>query len=97
MRIIGGLLGILLDVFGMICNAYSMVVIAACLITWVNPDPYNPIVRFLRGLTEPVFQRIRRALPFVVVSGLDLSPVVLLIAIQVIYRLVHGFVVMLVS
>jgi len=61
---------------------YTWVVIAAVLITWVNPDPWNPIVRFLRRLTEPVFARIRRWLPFVVIGGLDLSPLVLLIAIQ---------------
>jgi len=61
---------------------YTWVVIAAVLITWVNPDPWNPIVRFLRRVTEPVFARIRRWLPFVVIGGLDLSPLVLLIAIQ---------------
>jgi YggT family protein len=61
---------------------YTWVVIAAVLITWVNPDPWNPFVRFLRRVTEPVFARIRRWLPFVVIGGLDLSPLVLLIAIQ---------------
>ncbi len=92
MGVIGDLLGILLDVFSMICNVYSLVVIVACLITWVNPDPYNPIVRILRGLTDPVLQRIRRVFPFLVVSGFDLSPVVLLIVIRVIERLVYRLV-----
>ena len=57
------------------------VVIISALLTWVNPDPYNPIVRTLRNLTEPVFWRIRRWMPFLNVGGLDLSPVVVLLAI----------------
>jgi YggT family protein len=67
---------------------YTWVVIAAVLVTWVNPDPWNPIVRFLRKVTEPVFARIRRWLPFVVIGGLDLSPLVLLLAIQLVDRVV---------
>jgi YggT family protein len=61
---------------------YSWIVLIAVLLTWVNPDPYNPIVRFLRGVTEPVFYQIRRRVP-VVFGGWDLSPIVVLIAIQV--------------
>ena len=53
---------------------YSMVMLVAVLLTWVNPDPYNPIVRFLRAATEPVFGWIRRRLPFAVLGMLDLSP-----------------------
>ena len=63
---------------------YSVVVLVACLITWVNPDPYNPIVRTLNILTEPVFYRIRKWMPFVFVGGLDLSPLVLIVAIQLV-------------
>jgi YggT family protein len=65
-------------------TVYSFVVIVACLLSWVNPDPYNPIVRILRNLTEPLLWRIRKYLPFTYVSGLDLSPVVLLIGIQLV-------------
>lgn len=61
---------------------YFWIVIISALLSWVNPDPYNPIVRFLRSLTEPVFYRIRKLLPFTMVGGLDLSPVVLLLGIQ---------------
>ncbi len=70
------------DIFHFVLHAYSMVVLVAVLLTWVNPDPYNPIVRFLRGVTEPVLYRIRRAMPFVVISGIDLSPIVLLLALH---------------
>lgn len=63
---------------------YWWIVIISVLLTWVNPDPYNPIVRFLRGVTEPVFHQVRRRLPFVVISGIDLSPIVVLLGIQVV-------------
>ncbi|MFW5730089.1 MAG: YggT family protein [Desulfonatronovibrionaceae bacterium] len=63
-------------------SLYFWIVIISALLSWVNPDPYNPIVRILRNLTEPVFYRIRRWIPFVTFSGIDLSPVVLLIGIQ---------------
>ena len=49
------------------------VIIARALISWVNPDPYNPIVRFLYNITEPVLAWLRQRLPLVY-SGLDLSP-----------------------
>lgn len=78
---------------------YTLVVIAAVLIGWVNPDPWNPIVRFLRKATEPAFARIRRWIPFVIIGGLDLSPLVLLVALRIadrvinetLWRLARGF------
>ena len=54
----------------------------------MRPDPYNPIVRTLRLLTEPVFYRVRKWLPFTYTSGLDFSPVVVLLAIELINRIV---------
>ena len=45
-------------------TVYIYVVIARALISWVNPDPYNPIVRFLHSVTDPVLYRLRRMLPF---------------------------------
>ena len=69
---------------------YSFVVIAACLISWVNPDPYNPIVRFLYRATHPAFDLIKRYLPFTVISGFDLSPIVLLLAIQFANQVIVG-------
>ncbi len=77
-------------VLGIVLNAYLWVVIISALLSWVNPDPYNPIVRFLRNLTEPVFYKIRSTLPFVVVGGMDLSPIVVLLAIKVCEIVVVG-------
>ena len=61
---------------------YMWVVIISALMSWVNPDPYNPIVRTLRSLTEPVFYKIRQWIPFVVIGGIDLSPIAVLLLIQ---------------
>ena len=57
-----------------------MIIIARALLSWVNPDPYNPIVRFLYNVTEPVLAWLRQRLPLVY-SGLDLSPLLVLLAI----------------
>ncbi len=56
------------------------IVIISALISWVNPDPYNPIIRFLYSVTEPVFSAVRRVLPFPVV-GIDFSPIIVLLII----------------
>lgn len=69
------------NILDTVLNLYSWIVIISALLSWVNPDPYNPIVRFLRGVTEPVFYRVRRLLPFTYVSGVDLSPIVVLLAV----------------
>lgn len=61
---------------------YMCIVIGSAILSFVNPDPYNPIVRFLRNATEPIFLYIRRYLPFVVIGGLDLSPIVVILAIK---------------
>jgi YggT family protein len=60
--------------------AYFWIVIARAVLSWVNPDPFNPIVRFLYRVTEPVLRPIRRRLP-TVGMGLDLSPMLVILAI----------------
>jgi YggT family protein len=59
-------------------TAYIWIIIARALISWVSPDPYNPIVRFLYRVTEPVLRPIRYRLP-TLSMGLDLSPLVLIL------------------
>ena len=59
---------------------YLYIIIARAIISWVNPDPYNPIVRFLNAITEPVLFRIRRRLPLFF-GGMDFSPIVVILAI----------------
>jgi len=70
-------------VLGVVLNIYMWVIIIRALISWVNPDPYNPIVQFLTRVTEPVLRPLRKLVPAGKL-GIDLSP---LIAILIIYFL----------
>lgn len=58
---------------------YTFIIIAAAVLSWVNPDPLNPIVQILRKVTEPIMDKLRPYVPLV--GGLDLTPVVLIMAI----------------
>ena len=60
-------------------QAYFWIIIARAILSWVNPDPFNPIVRLLYRVTEPVLRPIRRRLPTYQI-GLDLSPMILILA-----------------
>src|SRR5437868_11665764 len=63
-----------------VLQLYSWIIIARVVISWVNADPYNPIVRAIYNVTEPVLYRIRRAIP-VFGGGIDFSPIVVFIGI----------------
>ncbi len=63
---------------------YMWIIIIRAVISWVNPDPWNPIVQILHRLTDPVLLTIRRRIPFAIAGGMDLSPI---IAILIIYFL----------
>ena len=77
-----------------VINVYIWVIIAAALISWVRPDPYNQIVQLLYRLTEPVYERLRRLVP-TIVRGVDLAPIIVLLALQFtdlfFVRLLHEF------
>ena len=60
---------------------YTFVLFVAVLVSWVHPDPFNPIVRILRMATEPLLEWVRRHLPFTMVGMVDLSPMVLFLLI----------------
>lgn len=64
-----------------ILTIYFWIVIIAALLTWIEPNPYNPIVRFLYSVTEPVFDWIREHLP-VFFGGIDFSPIIVIIVIE---------------
>ncbi|MEA1879446.1 MAG: YggT family protein [Campylobacterota bacterium] len=65
-----------------VINLYIWIVIIASLLSFVRPDPHNPIVQALNRLTDPVLSFIREKMPFVVLSGIDLSPVVVVLGLQ---------------
>jgi YggT family protein len=74
------LLVALAQVLNLGLTIYMWLIIARALLSWVNPDPYNPIVQFLVKVTEPVLAWLRQRLPLVY-SGLDLTPLLVLLAI----------------
>jgi YggT family protein len=73
----------LYEVVNLVFQIYIFIVIARALVSWVNPDPYNPIVRFLHNATDPVLERMKRVLPLQF-SGIDLSPIALLLLLSVV-------------
>jgi len=66
-------------VLDMILFLAMIIVIARAVLSWVSPDPYNPIVRIINQLSEPLLFPIRRRVPYL--GGMDLSPIILLIII----------------
>jgi len=85
MFILANLLIALAQVVDYLLTAYMWIVIARAIISWVNADSYNPIVRFLYSVTDPVLYRIRRALP-VCAGGIDFSPIIVFVAIIFLQR-----------
>jgi YggT family protein len=79
MFVIANLLSAAAYILNILLTIYMWVVIASALISWVNPDPYNPIVRFLHRATEPVLHPIRRTLG--TAGGIDFSPMIVILAI----------------
>jgi len=85
MFILANLVEALTAVVIMLLTLYMWIVIARAVISWVNPDPHNPIVRFLYSVTEPVLYRLRRALPLYA-GGIDFSPILVFVVILFLQR-----------
>jgi YggT family protein len=84
----GNLILALANLLHLVLQAYFWIIIARAVLSWVNPDPFNPIVRFLYRVTEPVLRPIRYRLP-TLSMGIDLSPMVVILIIY----LLDGFLV----
>jgi YggT family protein len=89
MFVIGNFLYALAVVVDYALTIYLWVVIARAVLSWVSPDPYNPIVRFIHKVTEPVLYRIRRLLPFDL-GGIDISPIIVLLAVIFLQKFLVG-------
>jgi YggT family protein len=79
MFVFGNLLMAIASILDIVLSIYMWIVIIAALLSWVNPDPYNPIVRFLHAVTEPVLRPIRRRIGYGL--GVDFSPMVVILGI----------------
>jgi len=80
MFIFGNLFHAVAFILDSLLSIYMWIIIISALISWVNPDPYNPIVRFLHSVTEPVLRPIRRKLGFSM--GIDISPMIVILVIM---------------
>jgi YggT family protein len=85
MFVLGNLLDAIARVLDLAIWAYGWIIVARAVVSWVNADPWNPIVQFLRRATEPVLAPIRRWLPGWRL-GVDLSPIVAILALYFIER-----------
>jgi YggT family protein len=85
MFILANFLEALAQVLYYLLEIYMWIVVARAVISWVSPDPYNPIVRFLYSATEPVLYRLRRALPLYA-GTIDFSPIIVFVAIIFLQR-----------
>jgi len=79
---IGGIVSGLGGIVHSLINVYIWIVIIGALLTWVRPDPYNPIVQIIYRLTEPAYRLVRKMMP-TVFNGLDLAPLILVVLLQV--------------
>jgi YggT family protein len=83
----------ILQLLHTLITLYIIVVFVSAILSFVRPDPYNPIVQTIYKLTEPVFDFVRKKIPFVVIGGIDLSPLVILLGLQfidnIILQLLH--------
>lgn len=89
MFVIGNFLYALAVVIDYALTFYLWIVVARAVLSWVSPDPYNPIVRFIHNITEPLLFQIRRRLPMTF-GGIDLSPIVVFMAIIFLQKFLVG-------
>ena len=81
MFVLGNFFSALAYIIHKVLWLYMWIIIIRAVISWVNPDPYNPIVRFLYSITDPVLLAIRRRLPLFY-GGIDFSPIVVILVIM---------------
>ncbi len=85
MYIVTNLLSAIAEIIDIVLTLYMYVIIARALISWVNPDPYNPVVQFLYRITEPILNPLRRLVPSWKI-GIDLSPMIAILIIVFLKR-----------
>ncbi len=80
MYIVGYFLMAVANVLNFVLLFFMWIVIARAILSWVNPDPYNPIVRFIHNVTEPILSQVRKKLP-INFGGIDFSPIIIILII----------------
>ena len=87
MFVIGNLLTAVAKVLDIVLVIFMWIIIARAILSWVSPDPYNPIVRFIHNVTEPVLYQIRKRIPLSF-GGIDFSPIIVLLVVIFLQRFV---------
>ena len=82
----------IVDILDMVIRAYIFVIIAAALISWVRPDPFNPIVQLLYRLSAPAYNLIRKLRIPTIFGGIDIAPIIILLGLEFISRFVLGYI-----
>lgn len=94
MMVLSTLLLAIANILHMLIQAYIWVIIIAAVLSWVRPDPYNPIVQVLYRLTEPAYAFVRRFIP-TTIGGIDFAPLIIILALQFcdmfFVKLIFGF------
>jgi YggT family protein len=88
MFILGNFLDASATVIHYVLNFYMWVIIARALLSWVNPDPYNQIVRFIHNITEPVLYPVRSRIPYM--GGIDVSTIIVILGIVFLEKFLVG-------
>ncbi len=94
MFVISNLLVAVAKVLDIALTIFMWIIIARAILSWVSPDPYNPIVNFIHKVTEPVLHQVRRRIPLNF-GGIDFSPIIILLAViflqQFVVQSLHQF------
>ncbi|AWK61244.1 conserved hypothetical protein [Helicobacter cinaedi PAGU611] len=79
--VVGTLLNAVAMILSMLINLYVWVIVIAALVSWVRPDPYNPIVQVLNRLTQPLYARLRSIIP-TAINGIDFAPLIVAVLLK---------------
>ena len=94
MFVISNLLVAVAKILDIALTIFMWIIIARAILSWVSPDPYNPIVRFIHNVTEPVLYQVRKRIPLNF-GGIDFSPIIILLAViflqQFVVQSLHQF------
>ncbi|MCH7505102.1 YggT family protein [PVC group bacterium] len=91
MIVLGPILKGILSFGMMLLSGYFWIILIRVFLSWVNPDPYNPVVRILCSLTDPVLQKAKRLMPFLQIGMMDLTPWVVLVGINILREILQNF------
>ncbi len=86
--IIGHLLKALAQLLHLVIQIYIIIIIIRAVISWLGNIPPNPLFVLLRRLTDPVFRVVHRFLPLTIIGGIDISPIIILVALYLIDNLI---------